>query len=49
MNKEAADAEFAEVINVESTQQEQDSAIQAAAPLNVKDDIRKRKTKASRQ
>jgi len=48
MNKEAADAEFAEVINVDSTQEEQDAAIQAAAPLNAKDDMRRRKTKANR-
>lgn len=49
MDKQAADAEIADVINVvDSTQEEQDAAIQAAAPLNAKDDIRKRRTKANR-
>ena len=47
LNKQAADEEFAELINVDETQQEE-AALQAAAPMNKKDDVRRRQTKASR-
>ena len=46
MNKQAADREFADMINVDETQAE--AALQAAAPLNVKDDLRRRHNKAKK-